>query len=164
MFILKYFFLVLLLGYGFFSFAQSKQLIKNVYATYSVHLPGNVAVDENGNAIEARDTVYVIYIESAAKINWTTAWRNHQNYELVTHMIKSDSFEAGVDKANNEKLILKTSKANKLWELRLVPSENKMEPSTPVLHGEILIQGNYKEKNMLKKISKQIELIATPSV
>ena len=48
--------------------------LKNLYATYTVHLPGNIAVDKDGNTIATRDTLNVIYIEtSSEEIQWKRA-------------------------------------------------------------------------------------------
>ncbi|MEP6928064.1 MAG: hypothetical protein ABI834_10525 [Ginsengibacter sp.] len=147
------------------SCAQSKHLIKNIYATYSVHLPGNVAVDRNGNSISLTDTLSIIYIETASeKIHWFHAWKGAKDYSIITTLITELPFNAGTNKMTNEKIILRSTKGNKLWKLQLVPGEKFFMAPLKILQGEIILQGIYHGKKITQKIFKQIELVSIPSV
>ncbi|MEO8861710.1 MAG: hypothetical protein ABI358_09815 [Ginsengibacter sp.] len=162
---IKYFLINAFLILSLLSCSQSKSIIKNTYVTYFVHLPGNIAVHENGNNISKADTNFIIYVETVPeKINWNMAWASNHTYSIAANLITTSSFKAGKIKETNEELILKPSEKNELWKLQLIPSENKIQSPLPVKPGEIIFQGSYKGKKLLKKISKQIELSSMPSV
>jgi len=148
-----------------FACAQSKYAVKNIYATYTVHLPGNIPIDKDGNAISTRDTLNVIYIETTSEeIQWKMAWENDKTYPIITTLIATSTLDAGINKMTNEKMILRAAKGNKLWQLRLVPGEKNISAPSKILPGEIILQGIYRGKKITQKITKQIELIAIPSV
>ena len=150
---------------GIFTYAQSKHIIQNIVATYSVHLPGNIPVDRNGKSMLRQDTVYVIYIETASKeIRWNMAFHNDKSYSIITTLIDSSRINVGTVKSSGENLILRAKSGNKLWQLQLVPGEKKLPGHTHLFRGEILLQGIYHGKKITQKIYKQTELISIPSV
>jgi hypothetical protein len=152
------------LSIGFFACAQSKYAIKNVYAVYKVHLPGNIRVDENGNEIPSRDTVNLIFIESSKEdINWDIAWKNGKTYFIISALIDSGSFDVGTNKMTNENMIIHASAGNKLWQLQLIVSEKKIPQPENILQDEVLLQGTYHGKRILQKTKRQVELNSIPS-
>ncbi len=103
---LKYIFCYYLLTLALVSCAQSKNVLKNIYATYTEVLPGNIAVDPNGNEMAARDTINFIYVEtSSADIKWKMAWKNNKAFSIDGSLVEANPFDAGIDKVNNEKII-----------------------------------------------------------
>lgn len=162
---IKYFLFYSFLCTGLLACAQSKYGVKNLYATYTVHLPGNVAVDKDGNTIATRDTLNVIYIEtSSEEIQWKAAWKDDKNYSIITTLITTSTLDAGIKKMTNKKMILQASKGNKLWELRLIPDGGKLATPSKILPGEIILQGIYRGKKFTQKIGQQTELNSIPSV
>jgi len=161
---LKYILFYSILSTGFFACAQSKYAIKNIYAIYKVHLPGNIRVDENGNEIPSRDTVNLIYIESPTEgIHWDTAWKNGKTYSILPTLIDTGSFDVGTNKITNENMIIHASAGNKLWQLQLILSGEKNPPPLNILQGEILLGGTYNGKRILQKIKNLVELNSIPS-
>src|SRR5664279_702950 len=113
---MKYFLFYSFLSVSLLGCAQSKSIITNAYATYTVHLAGNVAVDKEGNTLSARDTLHVIYVEAASgDILWNRAWKNDKAYSVLTRLITTSPLEAGVDKMTNEKVVVQVAKGNKLY-------------------------------------------------
>ena len=161
---LKYFLFYSLLGTGFLSCAQSKYSIKNIYSVYKVHLPGNIAVDENGNEIPSRDTINLIYLESPTQnIHWTNAWKNGKTFSILPALIDSNSYDIGTKKMTNENMIIHSSGGNKLWQLQLIASDETMPQPEKLLRDEILLEGIYQGKKILQKVEKQVELNSIPS-
>ena len=162
---IKYLLFYSLLCISLLSCAQSKHLVKNVYATYTVHLPGNIAVDRNGNSISSGDTLNTIYVETTTgQIHWTRAWKDGKDYSVIKTLITESSFDAGINKMTNEKIIMHSTGGNKLWKLQLVPGENFFLAPLKTLRGEIILQGMYHGKKITQKIFKQIEIVSIPSV
>ena len=161
---LKYLLFYSFLSTGFLACAQSKYSIKNIYAVYKVHLPGNIALNENGNEIPARDTVNLIYIESPAKdIHWNNAWKNGKTFSILPTLIDSNSYNIGTKKMTNDNMIIHSSNGNKLWQLQLITSDEIIPQPEKLSQGEILLEGIYQGKKILQKIEKQVELNSIPS-
>jgi hypothetical protein len=161
---IKYLLFYCLLGISLLSCAQTKKLVKNIYATYTVHLPGNVAVDKYGNSLAMSDTVSIIYIETSSDIQWSQAWRNGKHYFINKVLITESPFDAGTDKITNEKIMLHSAKGNKLWKLQLIPEDKNFKTPVTTLPGEIIIEGTYNGKKIQQKISNQREVEAIPAV
>lgn len=156
---IKYLLAYSLLTASLYACAQSRYSIKNSYAFYKVHLPGNIAVDEHGNEIPATDTLYFVYVETSTElIQWNVAWKNDKTYSILSHLADTNFIDAGSDKITNERMIIHASPGNKLWQLRLIPTDNKISTPIKILPGEILIKGTYNAKIILKKIKKEVEL------
>jgi hypothetical protein len=161
---MKYLLLYSLLCISLMSCAQSKHLIKNVYATYTVHLPGNIVVDKNGNSISSGDTLNVIYVATLREIHWVHAWKDGKDYSVIQTLIIESPFDAGINKMTNEKIILHSTKGNILWKLQLVPEVKFFLAPLKTLPGEIILQGIYHGKKIIQKIFKQTEIVSIPSV
>lgn len=127
-------------------------------------MPGNIAVDANGNEISYRDTINFIYIETSTdRIQWEMAWKNNKTYAIIPTLIKINPFIAGTNKITNETVKINIENGDKLWELRLVSSEKKVRNPVKMLPGEIVVQGTYNNTKFLQKISKQVELSSISS-
>jgi len=161
---MKYLLSYSLLTVSLYACAQSKYSIKNIYGVYEVHLPGNIAVDQNGNEISSRDTLNVIYVETSTKqIQWNVAWKNDKTYSILSHLSDTNFIDAGTNTITNEKMIIHASTGNKLWQLRLIPLDSKISSPVKILQDEILLLGSYNGKRILQKIKKQVELNSIPS-
>ena len=162
---MKYLFSYTLLSIGLLACAQSKNVIKTAYGVYQVHLPGNIAVDKNGNEIASRDTINFIYIETANnEIKWDMAWKNGKNYSIISTLINSKLYDAGTKKLTGKNMLLKVSEDNKLWQLRLIPSDKNVEAPSNILPGEIIIRGSFNGKKIYQNINSLTELNSIPSV
>lgn len=148
------------------SYAQTKYGIKNIYAYYAQHLPGNIPVDDNGNSLyKGPDTLITVYIETTGQEpHWSNAWRGNKVYSIVTTLIKQPTIEAGIRKSSNQKILVSPAKGNCLWQLEFVPQESRMLPPQKMKPGEIILRGKYKSKTFLQKISRLIELRLPDSV
>ena len=161
---LKYFLFYSFLSTGFFACAQSKYSIKNIYAFYKVHLPGNIAVTEHGDEIPSRDTINLVYIESPSKdIHWNNAWKNGKTFTILPTLIDSSSYDVGTKKTTNENMIIHKSAGNRLWQLQLVASDESIPQPEKILQDEILLEGAFHGKKILKKVKNQVELNSIPS-
>lgn len=161
---LKYFLFYSFLSTGYFACAQSKYSIKNIYAFYKVHLPGNIAVDENGNEIPSRDTINFIYIESPSKdIHWKNAWKNGKTFTILPTLIDAISYDVGTIKTTNEKMLVHVTHGNKLWQLQLIASDEIIAPPEKILQDEILLEGVHHGNQILKTIKNPVELNSIPS-
>ena len=108
-------FLYSFLGITLFTFAQSNSPIKNIYAVYMVHIPGNIPVDRNGNAISTFYTSTIIYVESTPTfILWVKVWKNNKSYSLPSTPIANSYLDVGTKTTSNEKMIIRVTKENKL--------------------------------------------------
>jgi hypothetical protein len=148
------------------SCAQSKYGIKKITAFYALRTPGNIPVDENGRELySGPDTVHTIYIEVSGKniIKWEDAWKNNNFYTVISTKITQAAFEAGMEKTENSKVIIKPAAGNTLWQLSLSPSETKTAKPPKSLENEIILQGKYNGKKIIQKINKLIELVLPPS-
>ncbi len=152
-----------LLSISLLSCAQSKYGIKNIYATYRIHLPGNIAVDENGDSLTPPDTVNIVYIEAASDIVWSEAWKNGKQYSIIKTLITESPFDAGTNKFTNEKIMLHSTPGNKLWMLQLVATEKNVEVPQGVVPGEILLEGSFNGRKIKRKIMKQTEINSIPT-
>ena len=160
---MKYLLLFSSLCIALLSCAQSKHLVKNAYATYSVHLPGNIAADKNGNSISSRDTLIVIYVAATGQIRWTRAWKDGKDYSVIETLITESQYEAGINKMTGEKMILYSTKGSLLWRLQLVPEVKIFSIPLKTLPGEIILRGIYHGKKITQKIFKQTEIVSIPS-
>lgn len=161
---LKYLFFYLLVTFSLWGCAQTKNIIIHTYATYEVHLPGNIAVDPNGNEIAPRDTIDYIYVETVkGEIQWEKAWKNNQCFSIIPIKIDTETFNAGVNKISNTSLILHVNKGNNLWKLRLIISEKPAKAPEPVGKGIILLKGTYNGKIFIKEVSNQVEINTIPT-
>ena len=161
---LKYFLFYSFLATGVFACAQSKYSIKNIYAFYKVHLPGNIAVTEHGDEIPRRDTINLVYIESPSNdIHWKNAWKNGKTFTILPTLIDSGSYDVGTKKTTNENMLVRATRGNKLWQLRLITSDETIAPPENILQDEILLEGVYHGNKILKTIKIAVELNSIPS-
>ncbi|MEO7121484.1 MAG: hypothetical protein ABIY62_10320, partial [Ginsengibacter sp.] len=150
---LKYILCYYLLTVALISCAQSKSVLKNIYATYREVLPGNIAVDINGKEIAARDTINFVYVEtSSTEIKWKMAWKNNKAFSIEASLIETNPFDAGIDKVKSEKILIRVAPGNKLWQLRLMPVEENIPAPKTLSHDIILIQYSNNGKIMWQKI------------
>ena len=138
--------------------------VKKAIAIYTVHLPGNVAVDANGNSLSKSDTLNIIYLETGpGNIHWKKAWKDNQYYSVIVTVIMQPSVDAGVDKKTNEKISLRAMDGNTLWKLSLV-ADGKFHPSSSKnSNSEIVLTGIYHGKKITQKIGAPREVNSIPS-
>lgn len=149
---------------GLFACAQSKFSIRHLYAVFQVHLPGNVAVDKNGNEIAPRDTVLFVYIETPTRgIHWQTAWENGKTFSINARVLDTSDFNAGTFTETNENLMLHAASGNRLWQLQLIWSDQNEEAPKSLAHDEILLRGYFRGKVIWERVPNMGELNVIPS-
>jgi hypothetical protein len=149
------------------SCAQSKYGIKKITAFYALRTPGNIPVDENGRELyNGPDTIHTIYIEVSGKntVKWEDAWKNNNYYTIISTKIAQATFEAGMGKIANSRVVIKPAAGNTLWQLSLSPSETNTSKPSKGAENEIILQGKFNGKKITQKINKQTELVLPPSV
>lgn len=155
---------LVLISFNFPSCAQSKNLVKKVYAFYVERPPGNIP---SIPSLIRTDTINTIYLETTTRlINWDTATRRNVAYLIKAVLLDQSAFEVGRIKATNEKIIITPAKGLFLWQLWLEPIEPVLEvPGTQKsAQTEIILKGEYKGKRLVQKVGKIIELAGIPSV
>jgi hypothetical protein len=145
---------------------QKKYGIVNLYAFVAEQGRGNIPVDKDGNPMyNGSDTLYRVYVETKKSndpIHWKLAWVNGRTYTLAGKFIETAVLEIGYNKTNHEKIILKSAAGNILWNLQLLANGKTIAPPQKTKPGELLMQGVYKNKNILVKIDKLIVLQLPP--
>jgi hypothetical protein len=158
---------IVLLALPLFVFSQTDYGIKKVRAYYEERMPGNIPVGEDGKPLRKYPIVtHLIYVETTPKANikWMNAWKNGRAFSITTTQITQLPFEVGKKKLNEEKIELKVSKGNKLWQLQLAESADKIKCPLKANSTEIILQGIYKGKKIYKRIASETELYVIPSV
>lgn len=151
----------------FLSCAQSRPVIKKIYAFYIERQPGNIAVDpKTGEPFSSGiDTVTIVYIETTTKfISWDTAWQKGKCYLVNAVVIPDTAFEAGIRKWDNKKIIITKKAGNFLWQLRFQPVKTKQHFTKKMEESEIIIKGKYRGKIIIRKVASPVELAVPPAV
>jgi hypothetical protein len=167
--ITKYFFCALLSVNSLLSCAQSSAVVKKLYSFYTERLPGNIAVDKNGNEIFAAiDTSIQVYVEASVKnIIWDTAWLNNKSYLIIVQVVTKDSIDAGTKRNGGAHVIIKARRGNYIWQLYLQPfliNKTNERYKKMTRENEILLKGKYKGMILLQKAGKPVPLEIIPSV
>jgi hypothetical protein len=146
--------------------AQSNYGIRRTDAFFTEHLPGNIPVDEQGHSLyHGPDTINTVYVETkGTPAKWIAAWKNGSSFSVIVTAITEIPYEVGVDKYNNQKVVLQPAKGNKLWLLQFEKKEIPLKPPVKMKAGEIILQGRSGKRTFIQRISSQIELAAIPSV
>ncbi|MDR0793185.1 MAG: hypothetical protein LBE82_07735 [Chitinophagaceae bacterium] len=163
---MKQFFVIMVLSFaGLFLSqkinAQAADKIYNIYAYYTIRMPGNIPAMPKGMEARPRvDTINFAYIETApnAKINWEKAWKNGKSFTLHTQETPSP---AEVQNWGRGTVKIMTSKpGNKLWILSFEQNVNTVElPSGKGIQpGEILLMGKAGKKIIYRTISLQTKI------
>jgi hypothetical protein len=163
---MKYFLISGLLMIHFVSQGQKKYGVINVYAFCSVQTPGNIPVDKDGNPMDSGpDTLYRVYLEankSNDPIQWKFAWIHDKTYRLVSRMAETTVLEIGLNKTSHERIIIKASSGNVLWNLQLLSAEKAITQPLKAQSGEMILQGLYKHKKIIRKINTVVMLQLPP--
>jgi hypothetical protein len=163
--VMKYLGIYILVCTSLYSCAQSKHLIRDAQATYMVHIPGNIATDREGNPINATDTVFTVYIQTAQQdIKWIYARKGGKKYSISKTLIEEPSFEAGINKITGGKIVLKATGNNSWWKLQLLRADSLNMAPLITLPAQIILHGTYHGKKLVEKIERQSEVLAIPSV
>jgi|SRR5665213_1960333 len=161
---LRYFFSYCLLSVALISCAQSKSVVKNIYATYREVLPGNIAVDPNGHEIASRDTINFVYVEtSSSDIKWKMAWKNNRAFSIEASLVNTNPFDAGIDNGKNKKILIHVAVGNKLWQLQLMPLEENIPSPEALSNNIILLKYSNNGKIIWQKTDDQIQINSIPS-
>jgi hypothetical protein len=163
---MKYFFICGLLLIHSVSHGQKKYGVIRFYAFCSEQVHGNIPVDKDGNELSnGPDTLYRVYAEtkkSNIPVHWKFAWVNGNTYALITKLIEQPVLEIGINKTNNEKIIIKPSVEFFLWSIQLLPAE-KIPAPQKIKPGEILLQGTYANKKIVQKTGTLVMLQLPPN-
>jgi hypothetical protein len=163
---MKYFFICGLLLIYFASPGQQKYGVIHFYAYFSEQGHGNSLVDKEGITIDkGPDTLYRVYaetVQSRSPVDWKLAWVNGRTYTVITKFIGKTAVEIGFNQSSQEKIIVKPSGGNYLWSLQLLPIAKATTAPQKINPGEIILQGQFKNKRVLEKINKLVNLRLPP--
>lgn len=135
-------------GFCILGCSQSKSIVSKINAVYTIHLPGNVAVDPQGNEIANFDTAITVYVQTVdSNIIWKSAWTQETEFEITAEKLIDTNVNAGISSKNGEPVNIKTEKNNILWRLDLSRSQKNASPPKSINGKEILIEGIYKGKS-----------------
>ena len=162
---MKYTFLLFLTSVCLAACAQEKYGVKKIAAFQSLHMPGNIPVDQNGNSLfKGPDTTNTIYVETSGKgIQWDMAWKNGKAYSVVAELLPAGSFNAGTEKTSSKKMMFTPAKGNQQWLLQLEPLEKNQKAPAALKNGEILLKGKYGKAIVLQTVKQQTELEVMPA-
>jgi hypothetical protein len=148
------------------SIAQTKYNIKKVNAFYTVRMPGNIPVDDNGHPLRHYpDTAHVIYIETfkAAPV-WKRAWINGKAFSVSLINTSSTAIEVGAINENGKMIKLIPQKGNKIAQLELSSSSQPTKQPKKTRKNEILLQGIFNKQTIYITICCETKLYSPPSV
>ena len=159
---MKVLLLYVLLCVQFFSCAQVHHISQKTIATYTVHIPGNIAVDASGNELNARNIIAVIYLETSSKnLNVVKALLNKSEYTVTQQLVNSQPYIAGINFKTNEKVMVQPDKNNFLWRIEIAPISLKTNSEYQI--DTIILKGKYQGKVFEQKITDWIELSELPT-
>ena len=106
----------------FFSCAQVHHISQKAIGTYTVQMPGNIAVDAAGNDLTPRKIIAVIYMETSSKdLIVKNAQLDTSEYSVTQQQVNTLPYMAGINFKSNEKIIVNADKNNFLWRIELAP-------------------------------------------
>jgi hypothetical protein len=144
------------------SFAQKKCSVLNANAFYSIPMPGNIPVDENGNPLEIKlNKNRVIFITSNCNIEpvIVKVLYDKTSPNFFIRKAKEDEVAKLEDEANN-KIKLNVPKLSFIWKLTIVASSSAAIPENPTL---ITLLWKQKSKINTLVIKKELHLAALPT-
>lgn len=135
-------------GFCILGCSQSKSIVSRINAVYTIHLPGNVAVDPQGNEISNIDTAITVYVQTVdSNIIWESAWMQESKFDITAEKLIDTNVNAGISSESGEPVNIKTEKNNILWRLDLSRSQKNVSPPKNIDSKEILIEGKYEGKS-----------------
>ena len=146
----------------FFSCAQVHHISQKAIGTYTVQMPGNIAVDAAGNELTPRKIIAVIYMETSSKdLIVKNAQLDTSEYSVTQQQVNTLPYMAGINFKSNEKIIVNADKNNFLWRIELAPFPMKKNATNQV--DTILLKGIYEGKSFEQKITNWVELAGIPT-
>lgn len=159
---MKALFFYLFLIIQLLSCAQVHNISQKTLGTYTVQMPGNIAVDPSGNELTPRKVNAVIYLETSSKdLNVKNALVDDREYVVTMEQVSTLPFVAGINFKNNEKILVNAARNNFLWRIELAPLPLKKDAINQV--DTILIKGIYQGKSFEQKITNWVELAGIPT-
>ncbi|MEO6869461.1 MAG: hypothetical protein ABI168_07440 [Ginsengibacter sp.] len=144
------------------SCSQVHNISQKTIGTYTVQIPGNIAVDAAGNELTPSKINAVIYMETTSKdLTLQTALLGNLDYEVTLQQINTLPFLAGTNFKTNEKILVNAAKNNFLWRIELAPFPMKKNTLNQV--DTILLKGMYEGKHFEQKITNWVELAGIPN-
>lgn len=156
--ILLYFFVLVHL----ISCAQVHNISQKTLGTYTVQVPGNIAVDASGNELSPRKINAVIYIETSSKdLDVKNALASNSEYAVTQQLVNTTPFMAGINFKSNEKVLVNVAHNNFLWRIELAPFPLKKDADNQV--DTITLKGIYQGKSFEQRITDWVELAGIPT-
>ncbi len=143
-------------------FAQKPCSILSANAFYSVVMPGNMPVDENGNPLKIKPNLSrTIFISSNCNITPIISKVSYDNIFPAFFIEKAKDEEVSnlMDDTNN-KIKLNARKSSFLWKVTVVPSAGISVPEKPK---KISIEWKQKNKIIKLVIQKEAQLATFPT-
>ena len=143
------------------SCAQVHNITHKNFGTYTVQVPGNIAVDAAGNELTPRKINAVIYMETSSKaLEIKKALVENAAYDITQELVSKLPFLAGINYKSNEKVLVNVAQNNFLWRIEVAPFPMKKTSENQV--DTITLKGFYQGKSFEQKIENWIELAAVP--
>jgi hypothetical protein len=144
------------------TFAQKPCSVLTANAFYSIVMPGNMPVDENGNQRKIKPNLSrTIFISSNCNVAPVINKVLYDNISIPFFIEKAVNEEVSnlMDDANN-KIKLSASKSSFLWKITVVPSGGISVPEKSKI---ISIEWKQKTKIIKLSIKKEIQLATFPT-
>ena len=159
---MKAIFFYILLTMQFFSCAQVHHLSQKAIGTYTVQMPGNIAVDAAGNELTPRKIIAVIYMETSSKdLIIKNAQLDTSEYSVTQQQVNTLPYMAGINFKSNEKVEVNADKNNFLWRIELAPFPIKNDGKSQL--DTITLKGTYQGKSFEQKVANWVELAGIPT-
>ena len=129
--------------------AQKSTGIQKTYAYFRVSTPGNIPVDEHGNALERDDTVRVIYMECSGAAMPVIDYVQYPGKLYTASVFKEEQVPVTVGR-----FTIRPAKANTLWRVELTPSDEKKPPRT----SKIIMKGKRNGRTFSQVIVRETQL------
>jgi hypothetical protein len=144
------------------TFAQKPCSVLTANAFYSIVMPGNMPVDENGNQRKIKPNLSrTIFISNNCNVTPVINKVLYDNVSIPFFIEKAVTEEVSnlIDDANN-KIKLNAAKSSFLWKVTVVPSAGISVPEKPK---KILIEWKQKNKIIKLVIQKEAQLATFPT-
>lgn len=116
-------------------------------------LPGTIMKDEKGDPVPAKPiTLVLVFAETKSnEVLWDTAWFEHKAWKLIPAIAEKGLFEVGLQKMNDEKVVIKADSGFFLYQLYLEPINRSFALPEQYEEGKILLKGRYRNHIFYRK-------------
>lgn len=139
--------------------AQTRPGIRNGYAYFKPHLPGNIMADDAGNPVQpGLQVTRFIYLEADSSFRPVveSVGYNGQDYPAAAFPVTEAVVNIGIKKTDNRPVVLRPGKGSRIWRVELTGAGPA--PSGQSLTG-IQLKGTNGGKAFTFPLKKEEELL-----